>query len=43
MNTDSDNQNGINTKIQDGMNQNGYGTCVHVAKLYHPCSCGHLK
>lgn len=38
MNSNGNNQDGIDTKIQDGMNQDGDPTSVHVAELDHPRS-----
>lgn len=36
MNSNSNNQDCVDTKIQNGMNQYGDATCVHVAELDHP-------
>lgn len=39
MNSNCNNQDGVDTKIQDGMNQDGDATSVHVAELDHPRPC----
>lgn len=36
MNSNCNNHNSVDTKIQDGMNQDGDSTSVHVAELDHP-------
>ncbi|RVW45121.1 hypothetical protein CK203_067634 [Vitis vinifera] len=39
VNTDSNEQDGENTEVDDSVNQNGNPTGTHVPKLHHPCPC----
>lgn len=42
MDTNGDYQDGIHTKVYDGMDQNGNSAGVHVPKLDEPRSCWKL-
>lgn len=43
VNADSNEKDGDDAKIYDGMNQNREPTCMHVSKLHHSTSSRQLK
>ncbi|KZV17292.1 hypothetical protein F511_18233 [Dorcoceras hygrometricum] len=43
VNSNGNNQDGVNTEVQNRMNQDRYATCIHVAELDHPSPCRKLE
>lgn len=39
MNSYGDDQDGVDTKVQNGVNEDGDSAGVHVSELDDPCSC----